>query len=311
MSRKWFVVINPAANRGVGARCEPEIRHWLDREKIEHEVLVTTQSSEALPYVMEKTFDHDVIVAAGGDGTVHEVINGMMQARVKNGHTENMAALGVLPIGSGNDFVKMLNVPVHLHKALHILKHKQTMPVDVGQISVDGNHTRFFNNNIGIGFDAYVNYESIKIKHLRGVAIYLTAVIKSIFKYHPPLMHVDIGGDKFSRKILMLTIGNGRCSGGGFYITPDAKVDDGLFDVCSIDAMGKGRMLASLLKVMKGTHLNIQGVSLRRSVEVRIRSDEALPIHADGEVVSLDAHEIKLKILPSALQVIHGNHIKL
>ncbi len=307
MSRKWFVVINPASNRGEGAKCEPEIRHWLDRQKIEYDVLVTTQSSEALPYVVERTFDHDVIVAAGGDGTVHEVINGMMQARMKNGSNERMAALGVLPIGSGNDFVKMLNVPVHLHKALHILQQMKTMPVDVGQISVDGNHTRFFNNNIGIGFDAYVNYESIKIKHLRGVAIYLTAVIKSIFKYKPPFMHVTVNGEKFSRQILMLTIGNGRCSGGGFYITPDARVDDGLFDVCSIDAMGKRRMLASLLKVMKGTHLNIPGVELRRSVEVHIRSDEALPIHADGEVVSLDAHEIKLKMIPSVLNVIHGH----
>jgi YegS/Rv2252/BmrU family lipid kinase len=259
--------------------------------------------------VVERTFDHDVIVAAGGDGTVHEVINGMMQACVKNGHMENMAALGVLPIGSGNDFVKMLNVPVHLHKALHILQQKKTMPVDIGQISVDGNHTRFFDNNIGVGFDAYVNYESIKIRHLRGVAIYLTAVIKSIFKYKAPLMHVEINGETFERRILMMTIGNGTCSGGGFYITPHAKVDDGFFDVCSIDAMGKARMLSSLVKVMKGTHLNINGVKLQRAVEVYIRSKEALPIHADGEVVSLDAHEIKLKILPSALQVIHGNHL--
>lgn len=309
MNRKWFVVINPASNRGAGAKCEPEIRRWLDLQKIEHEVLVTTQSSEALPYVIEKTYDHDVIVAAGGDGTVHEVINGMMQARTKNGHAENMAALGVLPIGSGNDFVKMLNVPVHLNKAFQILQKKNTMPVDVGQISVDGNHTRFFNNNIGVGFDAYVNYESIKIKHLRGVAIYLTAVLKSLFKYKPPFMHVNIGGEKFSRKILMLTIGNGRCSGGGFYITPDAKVDDGLFDVCTINSMSKGRMLSSLLKVMKGTHLNISGVSLHRTTEIHIQSEDALPIHADGEVVTLDAHDIKLKIIPSVLNVIHGKLI--
>ena len=309
MSRKWFIVINPASNRGSGAKCEPEIRQWLESRNIEHEVLVTTQSSEALPYVVEKSLDHDVIVAAGGDGTVHEVINGMMQARAKNGHSENMAALGVLPIGSGNDFVKMLNVPVHLHKAFRILEQQKTMPVDIGQISVDGNHTRFFNNNIGIGFDAYVNYESIKIKHLRGVAIYLTAVLKSLFKYKPPFMHVEIGSEKFSRNILMLTIGNGRCSGGGFYITPNAEVDDGFFDVCAIDSMSKGRMLSSLVKVMKGAHLNLEGVMLRRSTEVQIRSDEPLPIHADGEVVTLDAHEIKLKIIPSALKVIHGNSI--
>ncbi|MBL7960497.1 diacylglycerol kinase family lipid kinase [bacterium] len=311
MNRKWFVVINPASNRGSGSKCEPEIRHWLDRQKIDHDVLVTTQSSEALPYVIEKTYSHDVIVAAGGDGTVHEVINGMMQARVKNGKTDNMAALGVLPIGSGNDFVKMINIPVHLQKAFNILEQKKIMSVDVGQISVDGNHTRFFNNNIGVGFDAYVNYESIKIKHLRGVAIYLTAVLKSLFKYKPPFMRVDIGGEKFSRNILMLTIGNGKCSGGGFYITPNAKIDDGFFDVCAIDAMGKGRMLSSLVKVMKGAHLNVAGVMLRRATEVEIHSDEALPIHADGEVVTLDAHEIKLKIIPSALQVIHGNHIAL
>lgn len=122
-------------------------------------------------------------------------------------------------------------------------------------------------------------------------------------------MHVEIGSEKFSRNILMLTIGNGRCSGGGFYITPNAEVDDGFFDVCAIDSMSKGRMLSSLVKVMKGAHLNLEGVMLRRSTEVQIRSDEPLPIHADGEVVTLDAHEIKLKIIPSALKVIHGNSI--
>ncbi|MCB0834305.1 MAG: diacylglycerol kinase family lipid kinase [Bacteroidetes bacterium] len=306
MSRKWFLIINPASNRGQGTKAVSVIREWLARQEIEHEILVTTQSAEAMPYVMEKAFDHDLIIAAGGDGTVHEVINGMMQARENKDQSKTMACLGILPIGSGNDFVKMLNVPVSLPRALDILLKGQSMKMDVGRISVDGNHSRYFNNNIGIGFDAYVNYESIKIKRLRGVAIYLTAVVKSLFAYQHPTVSYTLNGNTVERKILMLTVGNGLCAGGGFYITPDARLDDGVFDICIVDSMSKPGMLRSLPRVMKGTHTFLKTVSMHKSDRIEIHSKEPLPIHADGEVVTLDAHSIQMDLVPSAIQVLHN-----
>ncbi len=306
MNEKWFLVINPTANRGAGAKCVPVIRKILNERNIAHEVLVTTQSSDALPYVEEKSYDCTMIVACGGDGTVHEVINGMMQAKSKNGTAAPMAALGVLPIGSGNDFVKMLNIPLDLGKAMDILVQKKTMPIDIGEISVDGHHVRFFDNNVGVGFDAYVNYESIKIKHLRGVLIYLAAVLKSLFRYKHPVVDYTINGSPQRRKILLMTTGNGRCSGGGFYITPNAKIDDGLFDICVVDSMNKWNMLRNLPKVMTGSHLGLKEVSLYQVREIRIQSKDALPIHADGEVVSLDAHDIRMRIIPSALTAVTG-----
>jgi diacylglycerol kinase (ATP) len=108
------------------------------------------------------------------------------------------------------------------------------------------------------------------------------------------------------RKILLMTTGNGRCSGGGFYITPNAKMDDGLFDVCIIDTMTKIDMLKNLPKVMTGKHLNMKEVTLHQTEEIRIQSVDALPIHADGEVVSLDAHDIRMKIIPAALHAVIG-----
>jgi diacylglycerol kinase (ATP) len=306
MSEKWFLIINPTANRGAGAKCVPVIRKILHEKNIEHEVLVTTQSSEAMPYVIEKAFECGMIVACGGDGTVHEVINGMMQAKSQNGTAAPMAALGVIPIGSGNDFVKMLNIPCDVEKAMDILIQKKTKPIDIGEMSVDGHHFRFFDNNVGIGFDAYVNYESIKIKHLKGVAIYLAAVFKSLFKYKHPTVEYSVNGEMKRRKILLMTTGNGRCSGGGFYITPNAKMDDGLFDVCVIASMNKLNMLKNLPKVMTGSHLSIPEASMYQAQEIHIRSADALPIHADGEVVSLDAHEVFMKIIPAALTAVVG-----
>lgn len=304
---KWFCVINPAANRGNGTRCVPEVRRFLSERNIPHEILVTTQSSEAMPYVVERAADHDVIIAAGGDGTVHEVVNGLMQAYAQSGGQPPKAALGVLPIGSGNDFAKMLQMPKELRPALEAIATGSRRLIDIGRISVDGDHARYFDNNVGIGFDAYVNYESIQIKSLRGVLIYLAAVFKSLFKYQHPMAEIRINGETINNKILMMTTGNGSCSGGGFYITPHAKIDDGWLDVCIVDSRSKLKMLLDLPTVMQGKHDGAPGVRMYRTKNVRIASSELLPIHADGEVVSMDAHTVELEVMPTAIHAIFAH----
>lgn len=121
------------------------------------------------------------------------------------------------------------------------------------------------------------------------------------------MAEIRINGETINNKILMMTTGNGSCSGGGFYITPHAKIDDGWLDVCIVDSRSKLKMLLDLPTVMQGKHDGAPGVRMYRTKNVRIASSELLPIHADGEVVSMDAHTVELEVMPTAIHAIFAH----
>jgi len=297
--------MNPTADRGGARRRIPAFKQLVDAHAISYDLMLTTRPLDATVWANQNALAYECIVAVGGDGTVHEVINGLAQARVANG-ASGIAAFGVIPFGSGNDFSKTLGMSKRIEESVDILMRKEIRPFDVGEIIVDEDHRRFFNNNVGVGFDAYVNAESLKIKHLRGLAIYLTATVKSIFKYTHPEVEFFVNGHHYQGKIVMMTTGNGTCSGGGFYITPDAKIDDGFLDICVIHSQGKLAMLRDLPRVMNGSHTKNKTVTMLRTQNILIQSKEPLPIHADGEVVSLEAHKIEMVIRPGMLQAVRG-----
>lgn len=306
MGLRYLFIVNPVSNRGRAARLLPKIELLLTSQQIDHDYFTTGKSGDAMNKARESAFEYDVIVAVGGDGTVHEVANGLMQARQSNHHLRKPARLGVVPIGSGNDFVKMVGLHKGIDEAIRDLADHRFVPLDIGSISVDGGPVRYFMNNVGIGFDAFVNSESLKIRMLKGLPMYLTAAVKSIFVYPHPTVHVQAGDRTFTDKVLLVNVGNGRCSGGGFYLTPEAKINDGLLDICAIRSLTKAGILTKLPKALTGSHVGLDEVRMFRTQELSIRSDDPLPIHADGEVVALDARDVRIRIEPSALQVMEA-----
>lgn len=276
----------------------------LNQKKITYDLVLTERVRQAWEVAAERGGRYGRVIAAGGDGTIHEVINGLLQARQATANALSGPRIGFIPIGSGNDFVKAVNIPADILLAVEVIEKGSTRRIDIGQICINETECRYFNNNVGVGFDARVNYETQKIKALRGLAAYLSAVLKTVFTYQHPFVRYETDGVWREQSILLIHTGNGTCSGGGFYLTPDARPDDGWLDVCVINSMSALRILKELPKAMDGSHTRVRGVTMHRTKHIRIESAQPLPVHADGEMLSLRAQTISLTMIPQMLEII-------
>lgn len=294
-----LLIINPASNRGRTERHIPAVVDRLQSAGVDVDVVQTTKPGDATSIVLERSDHYPTLIAAGGDGTIHETINGLMQLP-----QSRRPALAILPMGTGNDFIKAAGIPHDFEKAMAIVQRNSSIAIDVARIVVDHKHSRFFDNNVGIGFDAFVNLESLKIRYLWGMAIYMVAALKSVFKYRHPFVAYRFDSMERSTRILMLTVGNGVCAGGGFRLTPKARIDDGALDVCCIDSRGRTRMLMDMVRTMNGSHIDRSGVHYFKTRKIVVESDDGLPIHADGEVLAIAARHIEIEILPSSIRLI-------
>jgi diacylglycerol kinase family enzyme len=216
--------------------------------------------------------------------------------------------LGVLPVGSGCDFTWMLGVPPNLKDACACLAQRQTKVVDIGRLTIDG-ETRYFDNTVGIGFEGVVTIEARKIKYLRGLALYLPAVLKSVFvSLHPARSVIEYDQDGETHRLenayLMIDVCNGGRAGGAFFVAPQAENDDGLLDICLVEDIPRTRMLALIPHFLKGTHIDEPDVTTLRCTRISITSQDGLSAHADGELVCTTARHIECEILPQKIRVV-------
>jgi YegS/Rv2252/BmrU family lipid kinase len=249
---------------------------------------------------------YDVLVAVGGDGTANEVLNGLMQARVENSATDSVI-MGVLSVGRGNDFAFGAGAPADLAAGCRALAQGRRRSIDVGRV-VGGLYPqgRYFGNGVGIGFDAVVGFEALKIKHLQGLLLYFVAALKTIFLYYrAPLVRIEYDGQSFTLRSLMVSVMNGRRAGGGFLMAPQAEMDDGLFDLCITAQVSRPRILGLMLRFMNGSqavHKAVQTGQTRRIVVTAVEG--ALPAHADGETLCTEGQSLSLELLPRQISVI-------
>ncbi len=297
------VILNPAADRGRAADLAPRIKTWLGAQT-SHEWRETHRPGHAIELAERAVSDGaDVIVAAGGDGTSHEVVNGMLRAEANSA----LPKLGLIPIGSGNDFAWIAGAPLHdPEKAIRQIVEGRARQVDVGLVRDErgASAQRFFVNGVGIGFDAVVSIESRKIERLRGFPMYVVAVLRTMrFYYRATNALLSYDGRKIQLPLLMGSIANGQRYGGGFYVCPDAAIDDGGFDLCLVPQVSRRSMLAFIPRFMKGTHVTDRRVTMRRGAQVTVRCEEPMAVHADGEIFSDGSREIDVRMLPKALRV--------
>ena len=295
------LICNPTAGRGRAGRLLPEVRAFLQSQGVETAVALTKAAREATALAAEAAAaGFPVVIAMGGDGTVQEVGEGLVQGRPSTNEQADAPRLGVIPVGTGNDFAKMLSTTTDWRAACTRIAQGQPRRVDVGRVN-----GHVFLNNVGIGFDAQVGIEAQKIRWLRGQAVYLAALVRNLLlSYRTPHVHVTLDEIEIKQAITLLTIGNGRCSGGGFWLTPQAEIDDGLFDICLVQGLSKLQILGFVPSAMRGTHITAEAVRMSRTRRLTITSGEPLPVHADGEILYTDAHELTVELLPAALAVI-------
>lgn len=291
--RKVSLIVNPCSGRGTGARLAPAIVKELHRLGVDAEMQLTSAPRHAIDLVIDAIRGgvREVLVA-GGDGTIFEAVNGIRRAGVRE------ARLGIIPIGTGNDFVKMLAL-TDWRVACARIAEGRTREVDIGRCG-----EWHFANGVGIGFDAQVAHLANQIGWLTGTPVYAMALIKALVLHHrTPAVRIEHEGGVLARRITLIAIANGRCYGGAFVVAPNAALDDGLLELVVADAMSRLGVLGLVPKVLKGKHLDHPAVSHHRVRGVTVRSEEPLVVHADGEILALDAREIVVEMLPAALSV--------
>lgn len=299
------VILNPWADRGRAHNLSDQIEAW-GRHFGEITVVHTEAPGQATALAEEAVREgYDVIAAAGGDGTVNEVANGLLLATTEGAEEE--PALGLLPIGSGNDYVHGLGLMTPVQAAVQRLFQGERRRLDVAEVVDDQGRRRFACNGIGIGIDAAIAIENLKIRRLYGFPAYMLATVRTIlFGYRMPTLQVWFDDEQVDQGALLLAVGVGPRVGGGFRITPDARFDDGLLDSCLVDPVGRLTMLAMLLRVMRGTHVSASFVEMRRNRVIRLVSDSPLPVHLDGEIfatLSDGVQALRLSCLPRRLPI--------
>ncbi|HET7462079.1 MAG TPA: diacylglycerol kinase family protein [Longimicrobium sp.] len=297
MSR-FYAIVNPTAGRGAARRAWSVVRAVLEGAGAEVEMRETVGRGHAAELAEAAVaLGWPAVVALGGDGTVHEVANGILRA--SDGRAESAAALGVVPVGSGNDFALLAGLSRDPAEAARRILSRERR-VDVGRVG-----ERWFTNGVGVGIDARVAVEANRSRRFRGMAIYLWALAKVLRSFRPPVIRVETDdGEVIDRPLTLVTVGNGGRHGGGFWICPDASIDDGLLDVCVCDGLSRLRILHFLPKVVRGTHTGASCVHMRRVRRVRITSATPFPVHADGEILFEDARELEIEIAPGRLRLL-------
>lgn len=302
---RHFIIVNPISGRGLGEKSIPRIEAFCIQRGLDYHLVCTERPWHAAELAGQAAREGwDVVVCASGDGTFNEALNGLMQARAAG---FNHTALGMISIGTGNDFAAGVGIPTNLEDSLETLAQGRRRKVDIGKVSGgDFPDGRYFGNGIGIGFDAAVGFAALQLRFLRGLPAYLVGAIQTVFFYYtPPRLKIELDDDVIEQYSLMVSVMNGKRMGGGFRMAPNSDPHDGLFDLCIAERAGKLRIFGLIPMFIQGTQEGQPEIKMRRSKKVTVTALEGdFPAHADGETLCLKGAQLSLELIPDALEVV-------
>ncbi len=297
---KVKIILNPYANRWGAKEKVTAVEAAFQAAGIQYDLTITEKplvgTEVARTAVLEGVYD--AVVAAGGDGTISEVVNGLVQAN------PNLPTLpfGIVPIGSANDFSKMVGLPGGIRAAVQVIAANHIRPVDVGQIQLP-DRIHYFNNNSAVAMEPMITLEHIKIQRISGEMRYYVALLKGIIKMKAWQMKLIWDDGSYEGPTYLLSLCNSPRTG-GFMMAPGAVVDDGRFDFVLAPEVSKGTVVAILLRLLKGTHIDHPKVTFKRTSRLTIESQPGTPIHADGEILATAVSPITYQILPGKLSLL-------
>jgi diacylglycerol kinase (ATP) len=294
---KIKAIANPSAGDGRSHRYFPEIRNWLEEHFRTVEFSLTNGPGDATRLAgqaVESGFHR--IIAIGGDGTVNEVVNGLIESK---------SALGVIPTGRNNDFYRMISDDTSMESAYRTIIESDVKTIDTGFAG-----DRSFVNGIGVGISGVLNSHIRKSRFRSrpgsgyGTGRYIPGIFKAISDYNFPRIHIDIENVPLDDSFALIAVGLGRYSNSGVMYTPFAEHNDGLFDICLIKRNGMVPLLHSLYKARRGRHTDRMNVMLYRCRQVQISSRTEVLSQMDGEKFILNNDGVTLKINPGSLKVL-------
>ncbi len=304
MNSKTFakIIVNPAAGAGKTARLWPQISSLFTGNGMRFEHKMTEAPGHAIELAKEAAEQgYEMVVAVGGDGTIHEIVNGLYNS----GYLAD-ALLGIVSTGTGSDYIRTIGVPRAYEDACQRFVEPKIRAVDLGIVEYrrrGGTAERIFVNFAGAGFDAeIVRRTKTTFKSLGALPSYLLGALTTLATYRNKDVHLKLDGEEMQKKICTVIMNNGRYGGGGMNTAPNAELSDGLFDVMIVDNITKPDFLISLPRLYKGTHLNHPHVTMKRAKEIEIHSKQKMALQADGEL--LGEVPARIRIMPSALNII-------
>jgi diacylglycerol kinase (ATP) len=318
---KTRLIVNPVAANGKTAERWPQIQEVLRTQGLDFDHVFTECSGHATALARQAVAEGcQLIVSVGGEGTLNEVVNGLVGPE---GTVPPGVVLGIIPSGTGTDFVRTLGIPRNYLEACPRLLTAETSVVDLGEVEyvplgpsagsgqrLTSSHAadqtgllhRYFINVAGLGFDGEVAERvNRSSKALGGTIPYLTSLFITLVSYQNKHVELTMDGQTARRRLNSVIVSNGRYFGGGMFIAPHADLRDGLFDVIILGDLNKLEFAQNVPKVYNGTHLTHPKVEEYRAREVRVVSQERMLIQADGELVGMAPATFRL--LPQAIRV--------
>ena len=297
------IIVNPVA--GVNKctfRQWPHIQSLLRQSGLSFDFQYTEGIGHASELARVAASDgYRFLVAVGGDGTIHEVANGLL-----NSTNAGTTTLGIVSTGTGNDFIKSMGIPKDYIKACQCVTGERRSLIDVGLVEYSQNGKRvkrYFINGAGVGFDAEVAEASKSVPRFMGNTVpFVLSLLKTLPSYRNKDIRMNIDGRDETRRVLSVVVSNGAYFGGGMCISPGARLDDRRLDVLTIGDVGKAELLQVFPRVYKGTHITHPKVRMEKAEKITIECDKRILLQADGEL--LGEGPVTFQILPAALNVV-------
>lgn len=294
---KLLVIYNPYAWGGRAGRMLRDVREEFARHRLDAKFRLTRAPGQATGLVAGTSLgEYDGVVAAGGDGTVHEVVNGLFRHA-----PDNRVPLGVLPLGTGNAFARDFGLgPGNWSRSIARIARGERRPCDAGRVKT-ADDLFYFVNIIGMGFAVDAGMTAKRLKWV-GKPAYTLGTLWQILKLHsyPLVMHLD--GERLVQDNIFVEVSNSRYTGTKFLIAPGAKTDDGLLDVTLLRGLGRLRLLRLFPTVYTGRHVAFDEVEIHRAGAIRIESPQGMLMTVDGEFRGRTPLEIEC--LPAAIELL-------
>lgn len=294
-NQKVLFIINPAAGDELLMDYTEWIRSEARKRWYNYEVRTITEKLSAEIIARKYRSRFDMIVACGGDGTINHTINGLAS-------TDTKSVLGILPVGSGNDFAKTLQLPESLIECMNLLYRQQIKTIDL--IRYRGDADGWCANTLGIGLDGWTNYFAQNFRDLPGPLKYVAGAINGYLRFKGAKLSFKVNSTTISDEFLMITACNGRWEGGMFYLAPQADLSDGLMNVLTVKSLPLIKILSYLPKLKNGLHSRMDGIQYYECKSLEIFSNEGIAVHADGEHLDTKIRNLHISVSEKSLFVV-------
>ena len=294
----WFLIVNPSSGNKNFKNSWNEIKYLLNIKKIQYSFVFSQYTKHEVELVREVIKKgYKIIISVGGDGTLHHVINGVMtQTYIKT----NKLKVGIIPLGTGNDWIKTYNIPNSLEKSINIIKKDRTTFQDIGCITLSNGEKEYFNNLAGIGYDGYVVRNLKNLKKVGSLA-FLISGFYSLLSYNKTKYTIRIKNKTLNEECLMILFGICKYSGGGLRLTKNPNPKDGLFDITIVKNISIFDLLLNLPKLYNGDIVYHKKVETYKDEVIQIINHNNSIIEADGEIIGTDSLDVI--IIKRAIQI--------